>query len=203
MPCSVMMNRGAVVLWFDNFARFLAVNNPTRTEDGKTLRTLKWTVMGAKYLSNEAVDQCSLTIDGECSPVLSVDENVFSNLLFDRCSAALAQALYHSSVESCCGNDISKYYDASLVRRYKVDVVPLKLLCTTNLPAKAQEALSTNAVGLRDFFPAGVIDADPATNKGLFDVLTKVHEVSSKNLSKLYLIMVDQNLYVRLAKVCI
>jgi hypothetical protein len=92
--------------------------------------------------------------------------------------------------------------DISLTKTLDVHVVPVKPAVRGTMPQAWQEALRNHESGLRRFYPYRMIEADPASTLGLANILRAVKYMAVANGDRIMPLLVDQNLFARLMKVC-
>jgi hypothetical protein len=71
----------------------------------------------------------------------------------------------------------------------------------SDLPESANKALLERSTGMKGFIPNGVTDADPAQQIGLQKILATIQMRTKAAPTMLCPVLIDQNLYLRVAAV--
>ena len=112
-------------------------------------------------------------------------------------------------VKLCLKEIVSRgefYYDESLVKRFNVTRIPLKLVVDEQKNQIWFKTLAASVDGLRHLRPKGIRDIPIGTNDALMKYFMELRDYqTSKNItnrSKYYIFSTDMNIYQRINKVC-
>ena len=179
--------QSAHVLWYDNFSKFHAHSVPTLRKD--VFSSCLWT---------------GVTINEYIGPEVNMDVKFNNNSVVPAMPVNILdqQATVHRWVMSMYGLG-KEYYDESMVKKYNINNIPLKINLKRYPNLKPHIATDINT--MRYIHPEKLIQKNIGSNRGLNTILKDLeqeHKMHRPNQCKRYLALnLDENIYYRTLKV--
>jgi hypothetical protein len=177
------------VQWWDNFSKFCAYSIPTLNKN--TYASMLWTGVTVNAYTGPDVDiAVKLDDQGEVVPAMPAD-------LF------ATQAQVSRKISDIHPQIVNYFTRFSLVRKYQVNSVPLKI-DTQKYPALVR-LVSTEKNNLKHIHPHKLIKKNIGSNRGLLSIAREFQEEHKLHLAGVCqtykTLNLDENIYYRLLKV--
>ena len=182
-----LVKEGPHVTWVDNFSKFMARSVPTVAKG--IFSSCLWTGEAVFECTNKSLDM-AIKLDQRGEVIPAMPNNVLGNQ--QRVTEGIQYVL-----SSC-----RSYYDVSLVKKYDVRNIPLKI--DTKRYPNMKRVIEHKQNSTQNVHPVRLIDHNIGSNDGLISVVRGFYEAEGMNndtCTKYKVLNVDENIYWRTLKV--
>ena len=170
-----------VVKWIDNFSKCYAV--AMQGAASGAFKDCNWTGRALKVYQGPHLD---ITLTSAAMP-----NDLFEATTVQTVLASIRRVMRHGWL----------LYDRSIVKRFRVNNIPLKPVVDPVEHMDLHQVLSESRDGLTTFHPIDVMPQNVGCNRGLLLVLKQISDARSASATTMEFLCCDCNIFMRIIKV--